>query len=67
MSAGKIKITSRLMTDTYPYINRKVKIKHGNYCKACGSPLKDQNSIKRGYCARCFRKIPVLIILDVQP
>jgi len=37
----------------------------GNYCKACGSPLKDPISIKRGYGRSCWEKIPVIIVLDI--
>jgi hypothetical protein len=62
---SKIKIRAEFHPDTYYFIARNGSVKRGNYCRACGSPLKDPTSIKRGYGGRCWNDIPVIIILEI--
>lgn len=62
----QVKITYRFNPDRYPYIDMKTgKAKRGNYCRACGSPLKDPVSIARGYGKRCWEAVPVMIVLEI--
>lgn len=65
MRKTQIKIKSEFYPSNYPFITANGKVKRGNYCRACGSPLKDELSIARGYGRRCFKDIPVKIILEI--
>jgi len=62
---AQLKITYEFNPDTYYFITGNGKVKRGNYCRACGAPLRDPVSIKRGYGRRCWKDIPVKIVLDI--
>lgn len=62
---AQLKITYEFHPDTYFFITGNGKVKRGNYCRACGAPLRDPVSIKRGYGRRCWNEVPVKIILDI--
>lgn len=62
---AKVKINYIFNPDRYPFMTQKGKAKRGNYCRACGSPLKDSVSIARGYGKRCWAYVPVIIVLDI--
>ena len=62
---AEIKIRTEFHPDTYYFMARNGRVKRGNYCRACGSPLTDPESIKRGYGRRCWLDIPVKIVLEI--
>mgnify|MGYP001175533411 CR=1 FL=1 len=39
----------------------------GGVCLACGAPLKDPVSRRRGYGRECWKHVPVMIVLDIRP
>lgn len=63
---AQVKVSYKFNPSPYPYIMRNGRPKRGNYCRECGKPLKDAESIARGYGPECWKSIPVLIVLDVQ-
>ena len=63
---GKVKISYKFNPDPYPFIAGNGRVKRGNYCHACGRPLKDAESIARGYGSECWKSIPVILVLDIQ-
>jgi hypothetical protein len=63
---GKVKVSHKFHADQTPYITAKGRAKRGDYCRACGKPLKDEVSKQRGYGPECWIKIPVVIVLDIQ-
>lgn len=62
---SKIKIRYEFNPDTHYFIMANGRVKRGNYCRACGSPLTDAISIKRGYGRKCWNNVPVKIILEI--
>lgn len=61
---SQIKIKYQVLLSLY---GKTVKTKPGNYCRGCGAPLKDPESIRRGYGARCWKDVPKAIILEIPP
>ncbi len=62
---AQIKIRYEFNPNTYHFITGNGKVKRGNYCRACGSPLRDPVSIRRGYGRHCWNDVPVKIILEI--
>jgi hypothetical protein len=62
----QVKISYRFNPENLPYYDQKTRrFRKGNYCRACGSPLKDPVSIARGYGRRCWEAVPVMIVLEI--
>lgn len=62
---AKLKIRSEFYPDRYAFVTASGKVKRGHFCRACGAPLKDELSKKRGYGKRCWKQLPVKIILEI--
>lgn len=63
---AQVKVSYKFNPSPYPYIMKNGRPKRGNYCRECGRPLKDAESIARGYGPECWLSIPVILVLDVQ-
>jgi hypothetical protein len=37
------------------------------HCRLCGSLLRDELSKARGYGRKCFKKIPIIVTLEIIP
>jgi len=65
----KVKISSKFDPDNWHamfnpnYLSRKRK---GNVCRACGRPLTNEISKKRGYGPECWKQVLVIVVLDIQ-
>ena len=62
---AEVKISWRFNPDPYPFIAGNGKVKRGHYCHACGRPLKDETSRKRGYGPECWKELPVIVVLEI--
>lgn len=62
---AQIKVGYRFNPSPYPFI-KNGRMKRGNFCRECGKPLKDAESITRGYGPECWKSIPVILVLDIQ-
>lgn len=68
---SQIKVSSRFPEYISPAYFRKKKMRGGvsggtQYCKACGKPLSDEISRRRGYGKTCWKERTVIIVLDIQ-
>jgi hypothetical protein len=67
--ASRVKITSKFDPDKWHATfnpNFQKRKKKGNVCCACGKPLTDEISKKRGYGPECWKQVPVIITLDIR-
>lgn len=64
---GKLRITVEFINPRWWITEKSGGGRNKYLCAACGSPLKDLASIKRGYGKRCFEKLPKMIILRIDP